>query len=405
MTDDTLWRQLVARFPTLAPLVHDMGDGETEMLMAADGLSRARLERSGNRVTLEALDDRNDRVEIDRVCINALQLECAAKNRLIKALPFPVWQHDAAERIVWANRAYMDVVGAGQDIWPIPRIAGHDMSTDGGRLEMGDRQYVFASTESVDSIICALLPTGEARGAGRINQSMSRIFSQLPNGLAIYDAEGRISAFNPAWLDLTGLAAEWILTNPLRNSLFDRFEACGIAGQIEGEDLRTRFARQAQRNGQIMEIWRQEDGRILRFSANLQEDGSCGFMLEDATAEIRQVQRAQSELSSYRAAFDALPGATALCDRDGALTYANHAFRKIWPSARPGQSWGELSDQWRLKIPAGDIPDLHALTGSGDRVEPLEDRALQVNPLGQHGFIVRYNPEMTADAVLESWRA
>ncbi len=347
------------RFPGLGSTLHDLvPDAPVTLTDAAgdpNGLSlRAELHDGVVRVAMLDPTEADSSEKLERYALQAMEQELGTLRSIAENSPVLTWKEREDGTIIWANSAYLDLVGkefgpATLTAWPpkalfasaqagikdTPAQAGrtHRPSQVPGapqwfnlsRLPGSDGTLHFAVP--IDDLVQA-----ETSLSGFIG-TLGKTFAQLPTGLAIFDAGRRLVLFNPALVDLTALDVAALSQQPTLHAFLDALrENQRIPEPRDYKSWRLRIARlEAEAaDGRYQEQWTLPTGQTYRVTGQPHPDGAVAFLFEDITSEISIKRRFRSEIETGQAVLDALPQAIAVFSADGALTMVNDAFRDLW---------------------------------------------------------------------------
>jgi PAS domain-containing protein len=380
------------------------------------GTLEAEAEGSALRLTLRAAAAGEP--PLDRLLLEAAQEELALLRGLAEAAPQPIWATDADHRLVWANRAYLDLAdraAAGRDPpggphWPCvplfaptgdpPRRREALLLPDGGEPLWFDVTEVprEGGTLGVATEVSDLVRAEAARA--QFVQSLAKTFAHLSTGLAIFDRERRLALFNPAFVELTGLSPALLSGRPLVHSVLDRLRDAGVLPEprdYAGWREEVAALEAAAATGHYADIWTLPSGRTLRVTGRPHPDGALAFLFEDISAELGQTRRLRAEAEAAYAALDATGEALALFDAAGALLVASAAYRDLW--GPPAADLAAEADRWAEGC--GPSPAWAALR-DGPRPAPRDEAVarrdgrslrLRATPLPRGGTLVAFRPE------------
>ncbi|ETX27914.1 PAS-domain containing protein [Roseivivax isoporae] len=352
----------------------------------------------------------------------ALALRTRAVDRLAGLLadaPCPVWETDAAGRVTYANARYQALARAAGDAAPLPVDLTPGSDSESHRAEApagaaGDRWFEVVSRrngEGARHYAIGIDAVVRAEAAQRnFVQTLSKTFSYLPTGLAIFDRNQRLVLFNPALVDLTGLPPERLSTRPNLMTFFDLLREKRVMPEPRDygtwrADLSRLVA--AARDDRYSETWPLSNGLTYRLTGRPHPDGAVAFLLEDISDEVTLSRRFRNELELGQSVIDAFDDAVAVFTATGALALCNAGYRRLWdtdPEAlvadativdatrhwqhmcRPTPVWGELRDY---------------VTGFGERAGWDADVALadgtpvhcRIEPIHAGATLVRFVPD------------
>jgi PAS domain-containing protein len=238
-----LMAYLQPRFPDLeARLIALSGDGRlTAASEGQDGaplVVHAELRGGVTRITLADPDTNRKAPGADLITQRALTEELGQMRAIAAGAPMMIWRELADGDVVWANAAYIahvtKQVPADQKLaWPLPRIFERTATAQGiaGQRQRIDgpndtsRWFDLISQTEGDGRIVFAIPIDAAVQAEttlrEFMQTLTKTFAHLPIGLAIFDRQRNLQLFNPALLDLTGLAPDFLSMRPTLSTVLD----------------------------------------------------------------------------------------------------------------------------------------------------------------------------------------
>jgi PAS domain-containing protein len=301
----------------------------------ADGQTRLRLVRAG---------DPEDLAPMDGHALSGLLAELDDLRSIADHLPLPVWQVSPQGDVTWANSAYLAIaVGETGDGQALPRLVRDAVSVaapGAGALALtppgGGRavNYRWQSHATSGGLVFAAWPEGSGTSAlGGFLDTLANTFAQLSVGLAVFDKGKRLTLFNPAFSDLTGLQAAFLVSRPTIEQLLDRLRDDRMAPEPKDYRAWRRALSDIDPqdgNGAHTELWPLADGRTFRTTVRSQEGGALAFLLEDVTQVLAVSRRLRAELEISQAVIDTLEDAVAVFSPDGILTVSNRAYAALW---------------------------------------------------------------------------
>jgi PAS domain-containing protein len=293
--------------------------------------------------------------------------------RSAASLPVPIWREEAEGNVVWGNAAYIDLALArlppGAELgWPLPRLFDRLAAAQGARDQRqrladadgrGGRWYDLASVpDGTGRIVHALPADGAVQAETALRafmQTLTKTFAHLRTGLAIFDEGRHLVLFNPALLDLTGLAPEMLTARPTLAAFLDGLRERSMIP--EPRDWRA-WRRQivemedAAASGLYEEVWNLPTGQAYRVTGRPHPNGALALMIEDISTEVARSRRYREDLELGQAVIDAMEDAIAVFSQGGALVMSNAAYVTLWghdPGATLGPAAGVavLCDRWR----------------------------------------------------------
>jgi signal transduction histidine kinase len=278
---------------------------------------------------------------------------------LIEALPAPVWTRDVAGSLVYVNPAYALAVeakdstdaltrkiellkrvsreeasrarAAGQAYQErVPAIAGGSRRTF-DVLDIPTRRG--SAGIGIDATEAEIMRTELAR----LGEAHRRTLDQLTTGVAIFDADQRLSFYNAAYRALWNLDAGFLDQQPADSAVLDQLRAARLLP--EQQDYRQWRAglHEAYRVTDAREhLWHLPDGRTLRVVTTPNPQGGVTYLFDDVTERLDMVRRYDALIRVQSETLDNLAEAIAVFGSDGRLRLYNPSFAKLWrlePSA------------------------------------------------------------------------
>ena len=330
--------------------------------VSCDGLLQIIREVAGNEVRIEILSrETSSPGSRDIHSRKSEYEELQMLRNMARFTPFHLWRQSPDGSIVWANRNYLD---AARDIfgvqrvetWPIPKLfpdldeKQHSAGSQLIRLKCnadpkGESGWFDCHRVEVDGdILWTAYRSDEAvRSETRrreFTQTLTKTFSDLAIGLAIFDRSRRMALFNPALTDLTSLPVDFLSTRPSLIAFLDRLRENRV--MQEPRDYRAwrksiSDLESGAMDGTYSETWSLPDGQTYRVSGRPHPDGAMALLFEDITAEMALTRRFRAQIEQSQAIIDALDDAVAIFSSSGELAFANAAYRNLWHD-QPGES-------------------------------------------------------------------
>lgn len=433
LTGDTDWVRLSAflamRFPDCGEVITraaEVGRAET---LGGGGLGASTLRLSvddlGEGMLRIALADpaaENAGITVDSHSLAAMEEELSVLRDTIDHAPLMIWREEPDGHVTWANAAYLREVEARADdetMWPMPRLVDLPRGIEDGpprrvRLEMeGQTRWLdcHARMQGEQRMICALAADATVRAESSLRefvQTLTKTFADLPIGLAIFDRQRHLQLFNPALIDLTGVATGFLTARPTLYAFLDRLREARMVP--EPKDYRSwrhkmTTLEAAAASGHHVETWTLPGGQTYRVTGRPHPDGAIAFLFEDITSEMSLTRRFRAELSLGRETLDRLDDALAVFEGGGRLVNMNAAYRRMWGGdLRPNLS--DHLEAWRTGATSTG-PSLQGLvqavtegatTSDGSMIGPNGGLvSWHVRALTNGRQMVTFSPEITAN--------
>ena len=292
-------------------------------------------------------------IVVDSMSLHAMEEELDLLRRALDQTPMLVWRQDEDERITWANAAYLRRAETRNDGvlgWPLPRLLDAPKPVPGAgtatrRAALEDNGivswYDCHSHRMGDEVMMFALPADAAVRAERslreFVQTLTKTFADLPIGLAIFDRDRNLQLFNPALIDLTGLATGFLTARPTLYAFLDRLREARMVP--EPKDYRSwrnqmNSLEAAAASGHHVEIWSLPGGQTYRVTGRPHPDGAVAFLFDDITSEISLTRKFRADLSLGAEVLDALEDAVAVFGANGELLTSNRRYAELWDSTQ-----------------------------------------------------------------------
>jgi PAS domain-containing protein len=300
---------------------------------------------------------------VDVLSQRALEEELGLLRQASDRLPALAWRENAAGEVTWANRAYIlrsEAYSVDSDtfVWPLPRIFEIDQNSITStkprrlKLEQGDEKNAWFDCHSYmldKGVLHFAMPADAIVRAERalrdFVQTLTKTFAELPIGLAIFDRQRQMQLFNPALIDLLGVAPEFMSGRPTLYAFLDRLRETRMMPEPKDyRSWRQQMAEleQASAAGHHSETWTLPSGQTYRVTGRPHPDGAVAFLFEDISSEVSLTRRFRAELELGQEVIDALPQAMAVFLSSGELVTSNIAYAELW-GVDPGATLGQMT--------------------------------------------------------------
>ena len=430
---------LQPRFPDLEQrLIGLSGEGRLALASAENGLDPMLLqaELRGGITRIGLLDPKAEPVTqgADLVTQRAMKEELDQMRALAARAPMMIWREIADGDVVWANAAYISQVTAhllpeADLTWPLPRLFERTASAQG---VAGQRQKIegagganlwfeLISQPEGDGRLVFALPIDaavQAESALRdFMQTLTKTFAHLPIGLAIFDRQRNLQLFNPALLDLTGLAPDFLSMRPTLAGVLDAMRERNMIPEPKDyrgwRKMMTEMEKDAA-SGLYEETWSLPSGQTYRVIGRPHPNGALALMFEDISTEMSRTRRYRADLELGQSVIDEIPDAIAVFSQSGQLVLSNLAYTDLWnhdPAARLGEGGiSALCKYWaNLTAPSSIWAEVENFVASvGDRgngnaeARMLDGRLISCRfaPITGGATLVSFRPITQADSIV-----
>ncbi|MGA8615822.1 MAG: PAS-domain containing protein [Xanthobacteraceae bacterium] len=285
-----------------------------------------------------------------------LLTEVGSLRTLIETLPSPAWTRDPVGRLTFVNAAYARAVEAKDAADVIERnlelfdSAAREAITQAraaqgsyaGRLPavvVGDRRSFdvldFRTDTGSAGIGTDATEAETMRSAlARMVDAHRRTLDQLPIGVAMFDADQRLTFYNAAYRALWALDAAYLDQGPTDSTVIEELRVAGkLPEQKDFGDFREWKAElhEAYRSNEAAEhVWHLPDGRTLRVVTTPNPDGGVTYLFHDVSERLDLERRFQELNRVQGETLDNLAEGVAVFGSDGRLQLHNTAFARMW---------------------------------------------------------------------------
>ncbi|MDT8326254.1 MAG: PAS-domain containing protein [Roseovarius sp.] len=372
--DETDWqrmkRWLGCRFCDLPDALGDLTGDVTRLSNDPDLKSQLDFVRNKTSVRLSLRDTlAPESVALHDTIRHLKALEGRAD--ALMAAPLPVWFSDKENKVTWENDA-AKALNADQKAHMIQDVEAP--------LESGISTSTCVSMENPEGP-CDLwydlhstgTDAGKAHYASDITrviraetiqrefvQTLTKTFANLTTGLVVFDRNKNLALFNPALLDLTSLAPEYLSARPSLISFFDTLRDRQVMpepknyaswrGQIN--DMVKTAA-----GGLYQEVWSLPTGQTYRVTGRPHPDGAVAFLFEDISVEILATRRHRMQLDLRQTVMDQLKEGVAVLSAENRLMFCNKTFSALL-NIDPDGSFADMNLQDILAACHARYPDV-----------------------------------------------
>jgi PAS domain-containing protein len=357
---DTVVSGLGRHFQLLPQTLQDLTDTGVARLPADDDTGlELRIERQDTCLRLGLIQEAETPATTGFSPIErgAMEAEIALLQDLTGNAPQLIWREDCSGTLMWANAAYIRAADHGREAgkpsdsaWPaesiFPTLSADPVATG---TTFTSRQTIAAPGTAqahwfevtrigvpdgtLNYAVDASATVKAEMAQKAFMQTLGKTFANLSIGLAVFDRHRKLTLFNPAIVELTGLSAAFLSARPTVGMVLDRLrEARKLPELRDYASFRDRFSalERAVERGPYTENWMLPDGQTLKVTGRPHPDGGLAFNFEDITAEISLTRRFRSEIETSQAVLDGLPEAVAVFSQAQSLVMWNTAYSDLW---------------------------------------------------------------------------
>jgi signal transduction histidine kinase len=353
----------------------DKGEGFLLHLVTSSGRS---IEAMGRAVGGQAIvrirelsGIRRELAEMTRR-FKALQDESEMLRGFADAVPWPIWTRRADGELNFANAAYARATDAASPADAIGRNLELLDSADRANLvralndnaEFSARLPIVVGGERRSYDVRAFKVTGgsagmaidssEAAGLGaallRMAEAHRRTLDQLSSGVAVFDAQRRLSFYNDSYRKLWDLDRPFLDGNPDDSSVLDRLRAerkLPEEGDFKAWKNKLHEAYRAVEPEK--DVWYLPDGRALSIITTPNLEGGVTYLFDDVTESLELQRRYGGLIDVQRETLDSLTEAVAVFGSNGCAQLSNPAFLRMWnltPEALQEKPHIETVEAW-----------------------------------------------------------
>jgi signal transduction histidine kinase len=282
-----------------------------------------------------------------------LRSKVASLHTLVETLPSPVWTRDAAGQLDFVNGAYARAVEA--------KDADDAVARRLELLDSGARENI-AHERIASGSYCGRLPAivagarrsfdvfefrTETGGAGigvdateaenmrlaltRLTEAHRRTLDALSTGVAMFDADQRLTFYNAEYRSLWDLDTAYLDQGPTDSSVLDRLRT---ADKLEEQQNFRQWKAELYEAYCAVEAkeseWHLPDGRTLRVVTTPNPDGGVTYLFDDVTKRLDLERRFEELIRFQRETLDNLTEGVAVFASDGRIRLHNPAFARMW---------------------------------------------------------------------------
>jgi signal transduction histidine kinase len=268
--------------------------------------------------------------------------------------PFPIWRLSSGGRIVWANKAYIEAVGA-QSLNEITRDQIHldekaqdqvDAVLNNKRVQddvrhiilNGQRRATLVSLFPVSGGIAGMAV--DASEADQLQQDLQRhvqahneLLNSMDEAIIIFGADQTISFHNKALDELFGIDEQWFKGTPTHSDWLDHLREKDVVPATADYKAwkNDELAFYTEWPDEVPDIlWALPDGRTLRLVRMRDPHGGISLLFSDMTDSMTLKSQLGTLINVQSATLDKLSEGIAVFGTDGRLQIHNSAFANMW---------------------------------------------------------------------------
>jgi signal transduction histidine kinase len=283
----------------------------------------------------------------------SLLSEVASQRALIENLPSPVWTRDATGQLTFVNTAYARAVEAKSAADAVSRrleLLDSSARENIARARVASGVYsgrlaaVVAGSRRTFDVLDFRTETGsasiglDATEADSMRSALNhmvdahrRTLDQLSTGVAMFDADHRLTFYNAAYRALWDLPADFLDQQPSDSAVIEQLRSADKLP--EEQDFRQWKAQlhEAYRAVDAKEYtWHLPDGRTVRLVTTPNPDGGVTYLFHDVTERLDLDRRFEEMIRVQGETLDNLAEGVAVFASDGRLRLHNTAFARMW---------------------------------------------------------------------------
>ncbi len=330
---------LEPRFADLPQTLTDLVEDQALSLKPCEDGDTAELRllrtQHGTRVTLS---DPPHSCAGERHQMLAQRARLLRETELLQAAPYPIWKTSPQGAVLWQNAACAAAFES--DAYEVTTPAPGESSTSRFSIKpnsakrpiwyevhsKADETEVLHHATDVTKIV-----TAEAMQKDFL-QTLTKTFSYLTIGLAVFDRNRKLALFNPALVDLTSLPAHFLSAQPDLMAFFDNLRnRCVMPEPRSYASWRTQINEviESAKGGLYQETWSLPNDVTYRVTGRPHPDGAVAFLFEDITAEVMLARRFRTQLDLRQSSLDCLPDAVMVIGADNVLAFCNAAATRL----------------------------------------------------------------------------
>lgn len=268
--------------------------------------------------------------------------------------PFPMWRLSGGGRIVWANAAYIEAVGANglsvvidEQIYLDDQCAEQAKEAIEKNINVKDVRALVLNGTHASSLITMFPVSGGAAGmavdaseAENLRAALKRhirahdeTLNNMGEAVVIFGADKRMNFHNHAFAKMFSLDENWFRERPSHKEWLDHLrEKRRLPEQPDYREWQeAELALYTDWPDEMPdELWSLPDGRELRLVRMRDPQGGISLLFGDITDQMIMQSRFNTQINVQTATLDKLTEGVAVFGPDGRLKMHNAAFEDMW---------------------------------------------------------------------------
>ena len=270
---------------------------------------------------------------------------------VLAALTQPAFARDKAERLVYANAAYLQLAkavgkngseSAPPELLDTPQLKQHLLECAAGGQPgttalawPGQGAYELVEFPINGGRAGYLRPVQDetTRPAATGLAHVGGIIGALTTPIAIFNAKRELVQFNEAYATLWGLSRNFLVPGLDERAILDKLRTEGmLPNQVDYQTWRTKHLESyTRKEPHENEPWHLPDGRSVKvISAPAGAQGGVIYVFEDITERLKLESTNKAFSNVQRETINALSEAVAVFGTNGRLTLSNPRLSALW---------------------------------------------------------------------------
>jgi signal transduction histidine kinase len=303
---------------------------------------------------------------------NHLQEETGALRAFAGAAPFPLWARRSNGTLSYANAAYAQAADAtsiadaiernvelldredrevmAQTLTETGGFAARVPIVTGGQRRIFDVQALNVPGGQAGIAIDATEAVQLRAALHQMAEAHRRMLDQLSSGVAVFDAQRRLTFYNDSYRRLWDLDRTFLDNNPDDSSVLDKLRVTRkIPEQADFRAWKNKLFEAYRAIEPAKDMWYLPDGRALSVVTTPNPEGGVTYLFDDVTESLKLARQNDGLMRVQRETLDNLAEAVAVFGSNGRAQLFNPPFARMWklsPDALAQQPHIETIEQW-----------------------------------------------------------